>query len=137
MSEKATGKIAVDILVVVTERGLKIRISNIEFDFGSSSIRKRGRGILDRVYKILEKYGSYDIVIEGHTDDVGSEEYNLKLSEKRALAVRDYLINKGTKPERLRYVGMGESLPFYPNTNDENRRRNRRVEFLLNRKKAE
>jgi outer membrane protein OmpA-like peptidoglycan-associated protein len=89
------------------------------------------------VYQILEKYSSYDIVIEGHTDDIGAEEYNLTLSEKRAMAVKDYLVRKGTKPERLKYVGMGESLPFYPNTNDENRRRNRRVEFLLNRKKIE
>ncbi|HPR36723.1 MAG TPA: OmpA family protein [Spirochaetota bacterium] len=137
VSEKATGRISVDVLVVVTERGLKIRISNIEFAFGSSALRKRGTVVLDRVYQILEKYSSYDIVIEGHTDDIGGEEYNLTLSEKRALAVRDYLVRKGTAPERLKYVGMGESLPFYPNTNDENRRRNRRVEFLLNRKKIE
>jgi len=137
VSEKATGKISVDVLVVVTERGLKIRISNIEFAFGSSALRKRGTVILDRVYQILEKYSTYDVVVEGHTDDVGGEEYNLTLSEKRAMAVRDYLIRKGTNPERLRYIGMGESLPFYPNTNDENRRRNRRVEFLLNKKKIE
>lgn len=137
ISGKATDKIPVDVLVVVTERGLKIRISNIEFAFGSSALRKRGTVILDRVYHILEKYGSYDIVIEGHTDDIGAEEYNLTLSEKRAMAVRDYLVRKGTTPERLKYVGMGESLPFYPNTNDENRRRNRRVEFLLNRKKTD
>lgn len=131
VSETATDRIPVDILVVVTERGLKMRISNIEFNFGSSDIRKRGVKILDRVYQVLEKYGSYNVVIEGHTDDVGEEEYNLKLSEKRALAVKNYLVDKGTKPERLKYVGMGESLPFYPNTSDENRRRNRRVEFLL------
>lgn len=137
VSEKSYDRISVDVLVVVTERGLKIRISNIEFAFGSSAIRKRGTEILDRVYQILEKYSSYDIVIEGHTDDVGAEEYNLNLSEKRAMEVRDYLVKKGTKPERLKYLGMGESLPFYPNTNDENRRRNRRVEFLLNRKKIE
>lgn len=137
ISGKSSDRISVDVLVVVTERGLKIRISNIEFAFGSSSIRKRGTVILDRVYQILERYSSYDITIEGHTDDVGAEEYNLTLSEKRAMEVRDYLVNKGTKPERLKYLGMGESLPFYPNTNDENRRRNRRVEFLLNRKKME
>lgn len=131
VSETAADKISVDVLVVVTERGLKMRVSNIEFDFGSSILRKRGTRILDRVYQILEKYSGYSVVIEGHTDDIGEEEYNLKLSEKRALAVKNYLVGKGTAPDRLRYVGMGESLPFYPNTSDENRRRNRRVEFLL------
>ncbi len=137
VSEKGGDKIPVDVLVVVTERGLKIRISNIEFAFGSSVIRKRGTAILDRVYQILEKYSLYDVVVEGHTDDIGTEEYNLKLSEKRAMAVREYLTSKGTNPGRLSYIGMGETLPFYPNTNDENRRRNRRVEFLLNKKKPE
>ena len=136
VSETANDRIAVDILVIVTERGLKMRVSNIEFAFGSSNIQKRGIKILDRVYQILEKYNSYNVVVEGHTDDVGDEDYNLKLSEKRALEVKDYLINRGTKADRLKYVGMGESLPFYPNTNDENRRRNRRVEFLLIKDKA-
>jgi len=136
VSETATDRAAVDILVIVTERGLKMRVSNIEFAFGSSNIQRRGTKILDRVYQILEKYGSYNVVVEGHTDDVGDEDYNLKLSEKRALEVKDYLISRGTKADRLKYVGMGESLPFYPNTNEENRRRNRRVEFLLLKDKA-
>ena len=131
VSETASDKISVDILVIVTERGLKMRVSNIEFAFGSASLKKRGTKILDRVNQILEKYSTYDVVVEGHTDDVGEEEYNLKLSEKRALSVKNYLEGKGTNPRRLKYVGMGESLPFYPNIDDENRRRNRRVEFLL------
>lgn len=137
VSETASDKISVDILVIVTERGLKMRVSNIEFAFGSAGIQKRGTKILDRIYQILGKYSSYDVVVEGHTDDLGDEEYNLKLSEKRAQAVKNYLINRGTDPQRLKYVGMGESLPFYPNTNDENRRKNRRVEFLLLKEKAE
>ena len=137
VSETAFDKISVDVLVMVTERGLKMRISNIEFAFDSALLKKRGIQILDRVYQILEKYNSYEIIIEGHTDDVGAEEYNLSLSEKRAKAVRDYLVKKGTNPERLKFIGMGETMPFYPNTNDENRRRNRRVEFLLVKKKYE
>jgi outer membrane protein OmpA-like peptidoglycan-associated protein len=137
VSRTAKDKISVDILVVVTERGLKMRVSNIEFAFGSSTLRKRGTKILDRVYQILEKYGNYNVVVEGHTDDIGDEEYNLKLSEKRALAVKNYLADNGTDEKRLKYVGMGESLPFYPNTNDENRRRNRRVEFLLLKEKGD
>ncbi|HPS56669.1 MAG TPA: OmpA family protein [Spirochaetota bacterium] len=137
ISQTANDRFAVDILVIVTERGLKMRISNIEFAFGSAVLKKRGTKILDRVYQILEKYKNYKVVIEGHSDDIGSEETNLALSEKRALAVRDYLVKKGTDTERLKYVGMGESSPFYPNTNEENRRRNRRVEFLLIKDKTE
>ena len=137
ISEAAADRFAVDILVIVTERGLKMRISNIEFGFGSAVLKKRGTKILDRVYQILEKYKNYSVVIEGHSDDIGSEESNLELSEKRALAVKKYLVKKGTDPERLQYVGMGESSPFYPNTNNENRRRNRRVEFLLIKEKSE
>ncbi len=130
-TDTVSDRLSVDVLVVVTERGLKMRISNIEFPFGSSRIRKRGIGILDRVYSILEKYGSYNVVIEGHTDDVGKETYNIKLSEARALSVKKYLEYKGTATSRLTYRGLGESMPFYPNTSEENRRRNRRVEFIL------
>lgn len=136
-AETATDRIAVDILVIVTERGLKMRISNIEFDFGSAVLHKRGTKILDRVTQILNRYGRYNIVVEGHTDDKGDDDFNLKLSEKRALTVKNYLVSNGISETRLKYIGMGESLPFYPNTSDENRRRNRRVEFLLLRDKEQ
>lgn len=131
LSDKVTDKFPVDVLVVVTERGLKMRISNIEFAFGSAALGARGKKILDRVAVILEKYSRYNVVVEGHTDDVGSVDYNQKLSEQRAVSVRDYLVKQGVGISRLEYEGLGESMPFYPNTNDENRRRNRRVEFLL------
>ncbi len=129
-------KVAVDVLVLVTERGLKIRLSNIEFSFASDEIKQGGKKVLERVYGILKKYESYDIIIEGHTDDIGKEEYNLELSEKRARAVLDYLVNSGIPTDRLKYVGMGATVPLYPNDNDEHRRRNRRVEFLLNKREA-
>ncbi|MCU0848673.1 MAG: OmpA family protein [Spirochaetes bacterium] len=123
--------IEVDILVIVTERGLKMRISNIEFDFGSESLTGKGKDILDRVYSILKKYRGYDITVEGHTDDIGKDDLNLELSERRAKSVMNYLIGKGMDEGRIRFMGMGETVPLYPNTTDENRRRNRRVEFLL------
>ena len=128
-------RIKVDILVIVTERGLKMRISNIEFEFDKATLKRRGKKILNRVYELLGKYENYDVIVEGHTDDVGTDEYNLKLSERRAKAVEDYLIDRGVNSKRLRFVGMGETVPLYPNTNKENKRRNRRVEFLLIKKK--
>ena len=124
-------KLEVDILVLVTERGLKMRISNIHFDLNSSKLTKKGLGILNRACEILKKYKKYKIIIEGHTDDTGEEEKNLILSEKRAESVLNYLIENGMDKNRLKFIGMGETVPVYPNRNKENRRRNRRVEFLL------
>jgi outer membrane protein OmpA-like peptidoglycan-associated protein/flagellar hook assembly protein FlgD len=124
-------KLPIDVLVTVTERGLKIRISNIEFAFDKAEFTGKAFPILNRVTELLNKYGKYNVLIEGHTDDIGEEEYNLRLSEARAKNVMDYLISKGIDEKRLMFRGMGETMPFLPNTDSENRRRNRRVEFLL------
>ena len=124
-------KLPIDVLVMVTERGLKIRISNIEFAFDSAKLTGKAFPILNRVAEILNKYEKYNVLIEGHTDDIGEEQYNLKLSEARAQSVMDYLVKKGIDKKRLSSRGMGETSPFLPNTSVENRRRNRRVEFLL------
>jgi len=128
-------KIPVDILVVVTERGLKIKISSIEFAFGSDKLNQKGWQILSRVSDILKKYSLYSVVIEGHTDDVGDDNFNLKLSEMRAKVVYDYLISEGVSQERLSFRGMGETMPYLPNKDEEARRKNRRVEFLLEKKR--
>ncbi len=130
-------RLQIDILVMVTERGLKIRISNIEFAFGSDRLLRRGKKILDKVYRILLKYENYKIVIEGHTDDIGDEDFNLDLSERRAESVYDYLVSHGISKERMTYLGMGETVPLYPNDSNEHRRRNRRVEFLLIKREME
>lgn len=124
-------RLPVDVLVMVTERGLRIRISNIEFAFDSAQLTGKAFPILRRVADILDRYGSYSVRIEGHTDDIGEEEYNLRLSEERAKAVMDYLVSRGISRQRLSFRGMGETAPFLPNTGAENRRRNRRVEFIL------
>lgn len=123
--------IPVDVLVMVTESGLKIRISTIEFEFDSAIIGKKSFRILNRVAQILDKYSRYKVRIEGHTDDIGDDAYNLKLSEDRALAVRDYLVSKGLDAKRLSLIGRGETVPLVPNRDEEARRKNRRVEFIL------
>ena len=130
-SETERIKLPIDVLVIVTERGLKIRVSNIEFAFDKAELRGRAFPILDRVAELLNKYLNYSVIVEGHTDDIGKEEYNLKLSEARAKSVTDYLISEDIDESRLQFRGMGETVPFLPNKNAENRRRNRRVEFLL------
>lgn len=124
-------KFETDILVLPTERGLKIRLSAIEFESGSAQVRKKALPILDKLAKTLERYPKYKIKIEGHTDDIGSEEFNLKLSEDRARQVMNYLIQKGIEANRMSFQGIGELKPLVPNTNWYNRSRNRRVEILL------
>lgn len=129
--KSSTGRFETDILVMPTDRGLKIRLSNIHFAHGSAELTKKATDLLDRLAGTLLRYASYRIRVEGHTDDIGTEVYNMKLSEKRARSVMDYLITKGINKDMLSYQGRGELYPLLPNTSWYNRSRNRRVEFLL------
>ena len=71
------------------------------------------------------------MIVEGHTDSIGSQSYNLKLSRKRAASVARYLIEKGIPAAKIRTVGYGESRPLYPNDTEEHRSKNRRVEIKV------
>ena len=126
---------SIDILVESTERGLKIRVSNVEFGFNTAELKgEKTFRILDKIVAILQKYGRYSIVVEGHTDSTGDETYNLELSKRRAEAVGIYLVDNGIDSDRLEYVGYGPQFPIDTNTTADGRHRNRRVEFLLIRK---
>ena len=124
-----------DILVLLTKRGLKIRISNVEFDLGKATLKRNAKKILKKLSSLLEKYSEYNVNIEGHTDDLGGEDFNLKLSELRAKSVMKFLIWLGVNKDRLGFQGLGETTPILPNKNWYNRSRNRRVEFILTKKK--
>jgi outer membrane protein OmpA-like peptidoglycan-associated protein len=126
---------SIDILVIRTERGLKIQVSNIEFGFNNANLQgEKTFAILDKVVFVLNKYGKYAIVVEGHTDSTGNEDYNLTLSKNRAESVGRYLVDNGIDAERLSYEGYGSKYPIDSNATKEGRARNRRVEFLLVRK---
>ncbi len=123
---------SIDILVIPTDRGLKIRVSNIEFGFNNSKLQgEKTFEILDKIVKILKKYKKYSVIIEGHTDSTGDENYNLILSKKRAEAVGKYLIEHGIDAKRLTFKGYGSQYPIDTNETKEGRARNRRVEFIL------
>lgn len=127
---------SVDILVIPTERGLKIQVSNIEFGFDTANLQgEKTFAILERGTEVLRKYEKYSIAVEGHTDSTGNEDYNIQLSKKRAEAVGEYLIKNGIEAERLSYEGYGSEYPIDTNATAEGRARNRRVEFILIRKK--
>lgn len=104
-------------------------LTGVNFAFDSSAIDPKSERILDQGVNALNEANSINVHIEGHTDSRGSEEYNQKLSERRANAVREYFISKGIPASRLVAAGAGESRPVGSNTTDGGRYENRRVEL--------
>jgi outer membrane protein OmpA-like peptidoglycan-associated protein/outer membrane scaffolding protein for murein synthesis (MipA/OmpV family) len=119
--------------VKVDEKGCALSMSlHINFDFDKADIKPEFKPELDKAAEFIRKYPDVpQIVIEGHTDSRGREAYNQKLSERRAQAVRQYLVdNYSIEAERLVAVGRGESMPVADNATEEGRARNRRVEIV-------
>jgi outer membrane protein OmpA-like peptidoglycan-associated protein len=101
------------------------------FEFDSYELRAEAQQDLNMVADILMPYPAANLVVAGHTDSIGSAEYNQRLSEYRATAVADYLVRRGVHSARLSYVGYGESRPIASNATDQGRRLNRRVELEI------
>ncbi|OGP67307.1 MAG: hypothetical protein A2W27_07365 [Deltaproteobacteria bacterium RBG_16_44_11] len=105
---------------------------NVEFDFDKSDIRPQYHDEIKQVADFMVKYPNTKIAIEGHTDSIGTDEYNQKLSQRRVDSVKDYIIDKfGIDGKRLRSEGFGETRPIADNKTAEGRQRNRRVESVL------
>jgi OmpA-OmpF porin, OOP family len=102
---------------------------NINFDFDKSNIKPESYPVLDEVTEYLKANPNVKMEVQGHTDSKGTAAYNLKLSDRRAAAVKTYLVGKGIAADRLETKGYGLSKPIAPNDTEENRARNRRVEF--------
>ncbi|MEN3044813.1 MAG: OmpA family protein [Candidatus Hydrothermales bacterium] len=114
------------------EKGVTIRLQNIYFDTGKATIKPESYPILDRVAEFLKSNPKALVEIQGHTDSVGSDSYNLTLSQARAEAVRNYLINfHNIDPSKLVAKGYGETMPIADNLTREGRAMNRRVEFKV------
>ena len=111
-------------LVVTFESGLL-------FDFDSDQLRAESKKNLDNLAKSLSDFGDSKLLLVGHTDDVGTDTYNLDLSRRRAAAVADYLISRGVPAARIATSGRGESEPIAPNDSDADRQKNRRVEVAI------
>lgn len=105
--------------------------SGMMFNFDSYALSAATRENLQEMAGIMQEYEKTDIVIEGHTDNVGSESYNLQLSKKRAKAVADYLGQKGVSTIRVKTQGYGEGQPVESNDTDADRQKNRRVEVVI------
>ncbi len=101
----------------------------LKFEFDKAELQPGDRELLSRIAGILLTSTDYTVSVNGHTDDVGTQEYNQKLSERRAQAVRDYLVEAGVSEEILSVTGHGKTRPLVPGTSDEARAKNRRVEL--------
>jgi len=112
----------------VDDRGCWV-LEGLYFDTNEAEIKARGYAILQEVVEVLEMNPGVRVEIQGHTDNRGSESYNQQLSERRARAVRDFLIEAGIDADRLTARGYGESKPAVPNTSDANMAKNRRVQL--------
>jgi outer membrane protein OmpA-like peptidoglycan-associated protein len=106
-------------------------LNNLFFDFDSSSLTKESELELERVIELLNTNPGMTVEISAHTDDKGSDEYNTKLSQHRAESVVRFLTQKGINKDRMLAKGYGESAPSVPNESEENRAKNRRVEFKI------
>lgn len=105
--------------------------SGLMFQKNSSEINESYKSDLSGAAEVFNKYPDTNIVIEGHTDDSGSDDFNMTLSEKRANAVKDFFVTKGINAERLTAKWYGETQPKYANDTEENRQKNRRVEIAV------
>ncbi len=112
-------------------RGLIANMSDVLFKSGSFELLSAARERLAKVSGIVLAYPSLHLAVEGHTDSVGSDEYNRQLSERRAQAVRDYLVQQGISPDAIAASGFGKSEPVASNDTPEGRQQNRRVELVL------
>lgn len=105
--------------------------SDILFPIDSAQLAPGARDSLDEMASVLNEYPKSAVVIQGYTDSTGTEEHNQSLSERRAQAVKNYLVLRGVDEERMTALGFGESAPIASNSSESGRQRNRRVDILV------
>jgi OmpA-OmpF porin, OOP family len=129
--QKEYSEVNKDLMLSPIEVGQTIRLNNIFFDFNESVLRSESFPELSRVIKLMQENPEVVIKIAGHTDDVGDDHYNLKLSQARARAVRTYLLENGIGEKRVSSQGWGETRPIATNNTEDGKQENRRVEFTI------
>jgi outer membrane protein OmpA-like peptidoglycan-associated protein len=112
-------------------RGTIVSLADILFDFDKATLRRDVEFNLVKIATILNQFEEMTVLVEGHTDSIGTDEYNLGLSQQRAQAVYDFLVYQDVDPARLSVEGYGESRPVADNETEEGRQRNRRVDLVI------
>ncbi len=133
-SLKAYEELNKDLYLIPIEVDARIRLNNLFFDVAKSVLRPESANELDRLIDFLVSHPAIHITIEGHTDNAGDDKSNMLLSQNRALAVQKYLSNKGVQVSRMNSKGFGKTVPVEPNTTEQGRQKNRRVEFVITKK---
>ncbi len=115
----------------IINQQVSVRLNNIFFDFNSAKLRPESYPELNRFARFLKQHPDLLVEISGHTDNIGSAEYNMKLSKRRAEAVKQYLVSQGCNPKQLVVKGYGYTKPVSSNKTEQGRQQNRRVEFKV------
>ena len=115
----------------IINQQVSVRLNNIFFDFNSAKLRPESYPELNRFARFLKQHPDLLVEISGHTDNIGSAEYNMKLSKRRAEAVKQYLVSQGCNPKQLVVKGYGYTRPVSSNKTEQGRQQNRRVEFKV------
>jgi outer membrane protein OmpA-like peptidoglycan-associated protein len=123
--------IEMDILLDPIAKGATFVLNNIFFDTGKWELREKSKTELNELIRFMQDNPQVRGEISGHTDNVGEKKANQELSIKRAKSVYDYLVQNGIEPQRLTYKGYGDTQPAAPNDSEENKQRNRRIEFKI------
>ncbi|HSO18613.1 MAG TPA: OmpA family protein, partial [Desulfosarcina sp.] len=120
-----------DLKALKTERGIVLTLGDVLFESGRATLMPGAMRTIDKLSDFLKKNPKRNIVIEGHTDDVGGDEYNLNLSQRRADSLRDALLARGIGGARILTHGYGENYPVASNSTAAGRQQNRRVEIII------
>lgn len=113
------------------QKDMVVQLKNIQFEPNSYMLTRSSFAELEKVVKLMEANPNLKIELSAHTDDIGTDEYNDRLSAKRGEATMAHIVRRGIDPSRLTSVGYGKRQPLVPNTSDVNRAINRRVEFKV------
>ncbi len=120
-----------DLQAKQTDRGMVLTLGDVLFDTGKATLKPGAYSTIDRLAQVLNSSHNSRVVIEGHTDSVGSEEMNQSLSEQRAQAVQSALMQRGVSGSQVRSLGKGETMPVAGNDTASGRQSNRRVELIF------
>jgi OmpA-OmpF porin, OOP family len=114
-----------------TDRGMVLTLGDVLFDTGLANLKPGAYSTIDRLATVLKESPDRKVMIEGHTDAVGADEYNQALSERRASAVQTALLERGVRSDQISALGKGETFPVASNDNAAGRQQNRRVEMVF------
>jgi outer membrane protein OmpA-like peptidoglycan-associated protein len=120
-----------DLRAKKTDRGMVLTLGDVLFDTGMATLKPGAYTTIDRLATVLKEAPDRKVMIEGHTDSVGGDDYNQQLSQRRAAAVQTALLERGVTSNQITAVGKGETFPVASNDNAAGRQQNRRVEMVF------